>query len=74
MAEELEKTIWVSEQLDPSGLLYACIACCDQTQAEECHQSFADNLTPEQKATGWSTRLRIVETWDDVPVMALKLC
>ncbi len=73
MAEPSEKTIWVSEQLDPSGLLYACIACCNQAQARECHESFAHNLTPEQKAAGWSTRLRTVATWDDVPVMALKL-
>lgn len=67
------KTIWVSEQLDPSGLLYACIACCDQAQAEECQQSFEENLTSEQKEAGWMTRLRSVSSWDEVPATALKL-
>lgn len=73
MAELPEITIWVCEQLDPSGLLYACIACCDQAQGEECQRSFEANLTPEQKAAGWLTRLRPVKTWDEVPATALKL-
>ncbi|WP_448534018.1 glycogen debranching protein [Parathermosynechococcus lividus] len=66
-------TIWVSEQIDPSGLLYACIACCDEAQAQECVQSFENNLTPEQKAAGWQVRLRTVTSWEDVPSTALKL-
>ena len=66
-------TIWVNEQIDPSGLLYACIACCDEQQAKDCHESFRQNLTDEQKAAGWVARLRTVSSWDDVPVNALKL-
>ncbi|MBE9177051.1 glycogen debranching protein [Oculatella sp. LEGE 06141] len=65
--------IWVNEQIDPSGIIYSCIACCDETQAQECHDSFKANLTSEQKAAGWVARLRTVESWDDVPVSALKL-
>lgn len=65
--------IWVNEQLDPTGLLYACIACCDQQQAQACHESFEQNLTNHQKAAGWVARLRTVESWDDVPASALKL-
>ncbi|AFZ45176.1 hypothetical protein PCC7418_3053 [Halothece sp. PCC 7418] len=66
-------TIWVNEQLDPSGLMYACIASCNQKAAEDCHQSFEDNLTATQKAQGWVARLRTVHSWDEVPVNALKL-
>jgi hypothetical protein len=66
-------TIWVNEQIDPSGILYACIACCDETQAQECHASFEQNLTPEQKERGWVAVLRTVNSWDEVPVNALKL-
>ncbi|NJR51533.1 MAG: glycogen debranching protein [Leptolyngbyaceae cyanobacterium CSU_1_3] len=65
--------IWVNEQIDPAGLLYACIACCDETQAQQCHQSFEDNLTETQKAIGWVARIRTVESWDEVPVNSLKL-
>ena len=65
--------IWINEQIDPSGLLYSCIACCDETQAQECHESFELNLSDFQKAAGWSARLRTVNSWDDVPVNALKL-
>lgn len=66
-------TIWVNEQLDPAGILYSCIACCDEKQAKECHESFKNNLTETQKQEGWIARLRIVESWDEVPVNALKL-
>jgi hypothetical protein len=65
--------IWVNEQLDPSGIVYSCIACCDEEQAQACHQSFRENLTAEQLAQGWQARLRTVESWDEVPVNALKL-
>lgn len=65
--------IWINEQLDPGGLVYACIACCDEEAAQECHQTWQQNLTPEQKQEGWRARLRTVETWEDVPVNALKL-
>lgn len=65
--------IWVNEQLDPSGLLYACIACCDEQQARDCHESFANNLSETQKQDGWVARLRTVRDWDEVPASALKL-
>jgi hypothetical protein len=66
-------TIWVNEQVDPSGMIYACIACCNESQAKDCHESFQQNLTEAQKAQGWVARLRQVDSWDDVPVSALKL-
>ncbi|WP_290428456.1 glycogen debranching protein [Thermocoleostomius sinensis] len=65
--------IWVNEQIDPSGIIRACIACCDERQAQECHDSFESNLTPEQKQEGWVAQIRTVESWDEVPVNALKL-
>lgn len=65
--------IWVNEQVDPSGLMYACIACCNEDQAQECHQSFEENLTDDQKADGWIARMRQVSSWDEVPVNSLKL-
>jgi hypothetical protein len=65
--------IWVNEQLDPSGIIYSCIACSNEDQAQACHRAFEENLTPEQKAAGWVAQLRTVESWDDVPVNALKL-
>jgi hypothetical protein len=65
--------IWVNEQIDPSGIIRACIACCDEIQAQECHDSFKSNLSPEQKQEGWVASLRTVESWDEVPVNALKL-
>lgn len=65
--------IWVNEQIDPCGLLYSCIACCDETQAQECHESFEQNLTEMQKDAGWTARIRTVNSWDEVPVNALKL-
>ncbi len=66
-------TIWVNEQIDPSGMIHACIACCDESQAKDCHESFKNNLTELQKADGWIAQLRIVKSWNDVPVNALKL-
>jgi len=66
-------TIWINEQLDSSGLLYACIACCDEGQAQECHQSFEQNLTATQRSWGWKARLRTVNSWEEVPANALKL-
>jgi hypothetical protein len=65
--------IWVNEQIDPSGIVSSCIACCNEEQAQECHISFENNLTGDQKASGWVARLRTVESWDDVPVNSLKL-
>ncbi|GAC1458105.1 MAG: glycogen debranching protein [Chamaesiphon sp.] len=65
--------IWVNEQLDPSGLLYSCIASCNEDLAKDCHESFNQNLTDGQKKLGWVARLRTVTSWDEVPVNALKL-
>ncbi len=69
----MKKTIWVNEQIDPSGLIYACIACCNESQAKDCHESFKNNLNEVQLAAGWIARMRIVESWDEVPVNSLKL-
>jgi hypothetical protein len=65
--------IWVNEQIDPCGMIYACIATCNESQAKDCYESFSQNLTEKQKAAGWVAQLRTVESWDDVPVNALKL-
>jgi hypothetical protein len=66
-------TIWVNEQLDPSGLVYSCIASGNEGMAKECHESFKKNLSDGQKSEGWVARLRTVNSWDEVPVNALKL-
>lgn len=65
--------IWVNEQLDPGGLVYACLATCDEEVARQCHANFETNLTPAQRAKGWQARLRSVASWEQVPVTALKL-
>ncbi|WP_375514375.1 glycogen debranching protein [uncultured Nostoc sp.] len=66
-------TIWVNEQIDPSGMIHACIATCNESQAKDCHDSFESNLTETQKAAGWVARLRTVDSWDEVPVNSLNL-
>ncbi|MDZ8032022.1 glycogen debranching protein [Nostoc sp. DedSLP04] len=66
-------TIWVNEQIDPSGMIHACIATRNESQANDCHDSFQNNLTERQKAAGWVARLRTVDSWDEVPVNSLKL-
>ncbi len=66
-------TIWVNEQIDPGGLLYSCIASCDESLARQCHESFENNLSENQKQLGWTARLRTVNSWDEVPVNSLKL-
>jgi hypothetical protein len=65
--------IWVNEQIDSCGLVYSCIATDNEQAAQECHQTWLNNLTDEQKQEGWTAELRTVESWDDVPVNALKL-
>ena len=65
--------IWVNEQIDPSGIVYSCIACQDEIAAKDCHDNWQDSLTETQKQAGWIARLRTVESWDEVPVNALKL-
>ncbi|MEC4983385.1 MAG: glycogen debranching protein [Oscillatoria sp. PMC 1068.18] len=66
-------TIWVNEQVDPSGLLYACIASSNEDLAKDCHQSFEKNLTEKQKSAGWVARMRTVKSWDELPANTLKL-
>ena len=65
--------IWVNEQIDPSGMIHACIASMNEQLAKDCHESYQNNLTESQKLAGWIARLRPVNSWDDVPVNALKL-
>lgn len=65
--------IWVNEQIDPSGILYSCIASCSEMDAQACHESFEQNLSEEQKKAGWIARLRTVSSWEEVPASALKL-
>jgi hypothetical protein len=65
--------IWVNEQIDPCGIVYSCIACSSEEAAKDCHQSWVDGFTDEQKNEGWIASLRTVESWDEVPVNALKL-
>ncbi|MDJ0531920.1 MAG: glycogen debranching protein [Xenococcaceae cyanobacterium MO_207.B15] len=66
-------TIWVNEQIDPCGIVYSCIACRDEQAAKDCHENWQTSLTEAQKQQGWVARLRTVDSWDDVPVNALKL-
>lgn len=65
--------IWVNEQIDPCGIIYSCIACCNEEQAKACHEAFEADLSEQQKAEGWVAQVRTVESWEDVPVSALKL-
>lgn len=67
------QTIWINEQIDPAGLIQACVATQDEALARDCHASFQKNLTPAQQTAGWQARLRTVASWDEVPVMAQKI-
>ncbi|NET11045.1 MAG: glycogen debranching protein [Merismopedia sp. SIO2A8] len=66
-------TIWVNEQIDPCGIIQACIACQNEAHARACHEEFLAKLTHEQVQQGWIAQLRTVDSWDEVPVAALKL-
>ena len=66
-------TIWINEQIDPCGIVYSCIACRNEKTAKECYEAWQKDLTEEQKKQGWTASLRTVDSWDDVPVNALKL-
>ena len=66
-------TIWVNEQIDPSGIIYSCIACSNEAAAKDCHQTWQNKLTEQQKREGWVATLRTVDSWDEVPVNALKI-
>ncbi len=65
--------IWVNEQIDPSGIIYACVASCDEELALDCYQNWQQNLSDRQKQDGWTIRLRTVNSWDEIPVNAMKL-
>lgn len=65
--------IWVNEQIDPCGIVYSCIATPNEQAAQECHQRWLNSFTEVQKEEGWTAQLRTVESWDEVPVNALKL-
>lgn len=41
--------------------------------AQDCHADWLAKLTPQQKQQGWEVSLITVESWDDVPVNALKI-
>ena len=66
-------TIWVNEQIDPCGIVYSCIASRSKEAAQDCHLHWQSNLTEKQKQEGWTSTLRTVNSWDEVPVNALKL-
>ena len=65
--------IWISEQIDPCGIVYSCIAYKSKELAQDCYENWQKNLTQQQKDSGWQVNLRTVESWEDVPVNALKL-
>lgn len=66
-------TIWVNEQRDACGILQACIATTSKAMAEDCYKNWETELTTQQKEEGWQVILKTVNSWDDVPVNALKL-
>ena len=45
----------------------------NEEAANDCHQNWQNSLTEQQKQSGWVASLRTVDSWDDVPVNALKL-
>jgi hypothetical protein len=65
--------IWVNEQIDPMGLLQACVACCNEQAAQDCHERWKAELAADNTTAGWQALIRTVESWDDVPVNALKI-
>ena len=65
--------IWVNEQIDPNGILQACIACCNEQAARDCHEQWKAELAEDKTTAGWEAHIRTVDSWDDVPVNALKL-
>lgn len=66
-------TIWINEQVDPSGIVYACVISHNEQEAQKCHESFLANLTEKQRSQGWVARLREVDSDEDIPVTGLGL-
>lgn len=66
-------TIWINQQKDGSGIIQACIATKNKKVAEECHAHWQEELTTTQKQQGWEITLTTVDSWDEVPVNALKI-
>lgn len=65
--------IWINEQIDHCGLVYSCIATTNEQAALECHEQWQKSFSPEQVTQGWQAKIRTVESWEEVPVNALKL-
>lgn len=65
--------IWVNEQIDSCGLIQACIATTNQQMAQDCHDNWQKELSIDQQKQGWQVIMRNVESWEEVPVNALKL-
>ncbi len=65
--------IWVNEQIDGCGIIQASIATTNQQMAEDCHANWQKEITEDLRKKGWLASIRQVNSWDDVPVNALKL-
>ncbi len=65
--------IWINEQIDSCGLIQACIATTNEKLAQDCHDNWQKELGADQQKQGWQVIMRNVESWDEVPVNALKL-
>ncbi len=65
--------IWINEQIDSCGLIQACIATTNQQMAQDCHDNWLKELSIDQQKQGWQVIMRNVESWEEVPVNALKL-
>jgi predicted lipoprotein len=66
-------TIWVNQEKDSCGIIQACIATKNKQAAQDCHANWQKKLTETQRQQGWQVTLFTVESWDDVPVNALKI-
>jgi len=65
--------IWVNEQIDGCGLIQACIATTNQKIAEDCYENWQKEINSDLQKQGWEATIRQVDSWDEVPVNALKL-
>lgn len=65
--------IWVNEQKDGCGLIQACIATKNKQAADDCHAHWQKILTQKQKRQGWQVSMFTLDSWEEVPVNALKI-
>lgn len=65
--------IWVNEQIDGCGIIQACIATTNQKMAQDCHGNWQKGINADLQKQGWKAIIRQVDSWDEVPVNALKL-